>query len=90
MSGVYALDQKTATEKSFWRPLEILALRAVWASAAAITILVAYINLSGVPAKQPVAEFRSADQVGLFTEPTAVPASRDEMFLRITDVRHGE
>ena len=90
MSRIRALDQRSGPERSFWKPLEILALRAVWASAAAITLLVAYGNLSGVPTKPPVAEVRSSDQVGLFADPMTVPSSQDEMFMRITDTRHGE
>jgi len=90
MSRIRALDQRTDSERSLWKPLEILALRAVWASAAAITLLVAYGNLSRVPARPTVAEVRSSDQVGLFADPMTVPSSQDEMFLRITDTRHGE
>lgn len=90
MSAVRAQDQKNVAERSFWKPLEVFAMRAVWASAGAIALLVAYVNFSGVPLKEPVAEIRASDQVGLFSEPTAIPSSRDEMFLRITDVRHGE
>ena len=90
MSRIEALDQRSGPDRSFWKPLEILALRAVWASAAAITLLVAYGSLSGVPLKPTVAEVRSSDQVGLFADPMSVPSSQDEMFMRITDTRHGE
>jgi len=90
MSRIQALDQRSAPERSLWKPLEILALRAVWASAAAITLLVAYGNLAGVPTKPTVAEVRSADQGGLFADPMTVPSSQDEMFMKITDTRHGE
>lgn len=90
MSRIQTLDQRSASEKSFWKPLEILALRAVWASAAAITLLVAYANMPNAPARTTVAEVRPAEQIGLFSDPSTVPTSRDEMFLTITDMRHGE
>lgn len=90
MSGILALEQKSASERGFWKPLEVFAMRAVWASAGAIALLVLFANLSVAPEQPRVAQVRPADQVGLFSEPSAVPSSRDELFLNITDVRHGE
>jgi anti-sigma factor RsiW len=90
MSRISALEPRPAQEASFWKPLEIFAMRAVWASAGAVALLVMYVNLSGAPAQQQVAQVRSNDQTGLFTDSPAVPANRDETFLTITDVRHGE
>jgi hypothetical protein len=62
----------------------------VWASAGAVALLVMYVNLSGAPVQQQVAQVRPNDQTGLFTDSPAVPANRDETFLTITDMRHGE
>jgi anti-sigma factor RsiW len=90
MSRISALDPRPAVETSFWKPLEIFAMRAVWASAGAVALLVMYVNLSGAPVQQQVAQVRPNDQTGLFTDSPAVPANRDETFLTITDVRHGE
>jgi anti-sigma factor RsiW len=90
MSRISALDPRPVPETSFWKPLETFAMRAVWASAGAVALLVMYVNLSGAPAQQQVAQVRSNDQTGLFTESSPVPANRDETFLTITDVRHGE
>ena len=90
MSRISALEPRAAAEAGFWKPLEIFARRAVWASAGAVALLVMYVNLSGAPAQQQVAQVRSNDQTGLFTDSPAVPANRDETFLTITDVRHGE
>ncbi len=90
MSRISALEPRAAAEAGFWKPLEIFARRAVWASAGAVALLVMYVNLSGAPAQQQVAQVRSNDQTGLFTDTSPVPANRDETFLTITDVRHGE
>jgi anti-sigma factor RsiW len=90
MTRIQALDEGAAAEKGFWKPLEVLAMRAVWASAAAITLLVAYVNLSGLPQRQTVAEVRAADQGGLFSDPAPAPMSRDDVFLNITDAGNGK
>jgi hypothetical protein len=90
MSRIRALDPRPALEASFWKPLEIFARRAVWASAGAVALLVMYVNLSGAPVQPQVAQVRSNEPTGLFSDPTNVPSSRDETFLTITDVRHGE
>jgi len=37
-----------------------------------------------------VAQVRPNEQTGLFSDSSTVPANRDEAFLTITDVRHGE
>jgi anti-sigma factor RsiW len=90
MSRIGALDPGTSRETSFWKPLEQFAMRAVWASAGAVALLVMYVNLSGAPAQPQVAQIRQNDQLGLFSDPSTVPSNRDETFLTITDVRHGE
>jgi len=90
MSRISALDPRPAMEASFWKPLEIFARRAVWASAGAVALLVMYVNLSGAPAQPQVAQVRPNEQTGLFSDSSTVPANRDEAFLTITDVRHGE
>jgi anti-sigma factor RsiW len=90
MSRIGALDPRPALETSFWKPLEIFATRAVWASAGAVAVLVMYVNLSGAPAQPQVAQVRPNEQTGLFSDPAVVPSNRDETFLTITDVRHGE
>ena len=92
MSRIATLEPRAASEAGFWKPLELFARRAVWASAGAVALLVMYVNLSGTPAQsQPqVAQVRQNDQTGLFVDPTLAPANRDETFLNITDVRHGE
>ncbi len=90
MARINALAERPAAETSFWKPLEIFAGRAVWASAGAIALLVMYVNLSGTPSQPQVAQVRPNEQTGLFTDPTIVPSNRDETFLTITDVRHGE
>lgn len=90
MARINALAERPMAESSFWKPLEIFARRAVWASAGAIALLVMYVNLSGTPSQPQVAQIRPNEQTGLFTDPTIVPSNRDETFLNITDVRHGE
>jgi anti-sigma factor RsiW len=94
MSRISALDRRPAQETSFWKPLELFARRAVWASAGAVALLVVYVNLSSAPPQSQVAQVRQNDQTGLFADPSAVPANRDETFLTITDTRpdarHGE
>ena len=90
MSRIRALDPRPAQETSFWKPLELFARRAVWASAGAVALLVVYVNLSSAPTQSPVAQVRQNDQTGLFADPSIVPANRDETFLTITDTRHGE
>jgi len=66
----------------------------VWASAGAVALLMVYVNLSSAPPQSQVAQVRQNDQTGLFADPSAVPANRDETFLTITDTRtdarHGE
>jgi anti-sigma factor RsiW len=90
MARISALEPRAAAESGFWKPLEIFARRAVWASAGAVALLVMYVNLSGAPAQPQVAQVRPNEQTGLFSDSSTVPANRDETFLTITDVRHGE
>jgi anti-sigma factor RsiW len=90
MARISALNERPAAESSFWKPLEIFARRAVWASAGAVALLVMYVNLSGTSSQPQVAQVRQNEPTGLFSDPTTVPANRDETFLTITDVRHGE
>jgi anti-sigma factor RsiW len=90
MTRIRALEERNAAEKSFWKPLEVLAMRTVWASAAAITLLVAYVNIAGTPARHPVAEVRSADQGGLFVDPSSAIMTRDDALITITDTHNGQ
>jgi len=91
MTRIRALEERGAAEKSFWKPLEVLAMRTVWASAAAITLLVAYVNIAGMPAtKHNVVEVRSADQGGLFVDPSSAMMTRDDALLTITDAQNGQ
>ncbi len=91
MTRIKGLEERASSEKGFWRPLEIWAMRTVWASAAAIALLVAYVNISGVPQRQTAVEVRTGEQGGLFVDPsTAPPMSRDDAFLSITDTRNGQ
>lgn len=89
MTLVAEQEERNSPERGFWKPLEVLAMRFVLASAAAIALLVAYVNISGVPQQQQTVEVRSADQGGIFTDPAPAMMSRDDAFLTITDTRHG-
>ena len=94
MSRITALDPRPGQETSFWKPLELFARRAVWASAGAVAVLVVYVNLSSAPSQPQVTQVRQNEPTGLFSDPSTVPANRDETFLTITDTRtdarHGE
>ncbi len=90
MASVRAEENRVSGGSSFWKPLEILSLRAAWTAAAALVLLLTYGAVSGIPVRPPVAQVRSTEYVGLFPDPGNQPVNPDDALTYVGDANHGK
>jgi len=91
---IRAEQERAAAGGNLWSPLKVFALRAAWASAATIALLLGYgMYSTPLPQANPepnVALVQHADGAGLFSEPATAPLTRDDVLLTITEGDHGK
>lgn len=83
-------EEDRAAGSAFWKPLEVLSLRAAWTAAAALVLLITYGAVSGIPVRPPLAEVRSADSVGLFPDPGSQSINPDDVLTYVGEANHGK
>jgi anti-sigma factor RsiW len=89
--AVIRVDEDRAAERSsFWKPLEVLSLRAAWTASAALILLVTYGVVSGVPARPQVADLRPPDTVGLFPDPVNQSINSEDVLTYVGEADHGK
>jgi anti-sigma factor RsiW len=87
MTAIRVEEDRAAS--GFWKPLEILSLRAAWTAAAALAILLTYGAVSGIPVKPPMADNRAAEPAGLFTDAGTQGINPDLVLTYVGEANHG-
>jgi anti-sigma factor RsiW len=88
MASIRAEQERVTS--SFWKPLEILSLRAAWTAATALVLLLTYGAVSGIPVKPPVAENRPPEAVGLFPDLGSQGINPDVVLTYAGEANHGQ
>jgi len=89
MAAIQSAEKEAAERASFWKPLEVLALRAAWSASAALVLLLTYGAISGIPSRPPVAEMRPADPAGLFPDPVNQALNPEDVLTYAGDTNNG-
>jgi anti-sigma factor RsiW len=91
IAAIRAEERALEEEKSFWRPLEVLAWRVALSAALAVALLVVYARSAPVvysPQAQVMA--RETSEPELFNDPGRTPITGDDVFMLTTDTSHGK
>ncbi len=88
MGAIRAVEERLAEEKSFWKPLEILAWRVTMAATLGLVMLLAYATLPSFSPRQHSDMPRMTEQ-DIFPDPVQQPANRDEVLLMVAETTHG-
>lgn len=89
MAAIQSAETGAAEKTNFWKPLEVLALRAAWSASAALVLLLSYGAISGIPSRPPVAEMRSADSLGLFPDPVNQALNPEDVLTYAGEANNG-
>jgi len=95
MASIRSEEERAAVSaRNFWKPLEILSVRAAWSAAAALALLLTYGTISqrSLQSSEPtVAQVRSADSYALFPE-TNGPLSnqQDDALMPVVGANYGK
>ena len=91
IAAIRAEERAVEEEKSFWRPLEVLAWRVALSAALAVALLIVYARSTPViysPQTQVMA--RETAEPELFNDPGRTPITGDDVFMLTTEASHGK